>query len=208
VAALILASLTVLAACGSTTQTHVAQKLESASILSKTAPLSQRLVNQSEIDSASDTSAARTFLRLWSLLQFQSWNSAEELFEPGLRGAIGPSLLAETLEGGLIIWQGTKPRIVSARDSGGASIVTFLSRDEQGNVVPTSISFGGTPGNWRVSYFALLNGLLQRTVQLRTQAQLEPLGTKANAEAVRQGDNAATIQSTYLERKLHAAGKR
>jgi hypothetical protein len=207
VAALMLVSSTVVAGCGSAAQTHAAQKLEGASILSKTAPLSERLVKQSEIEAASDTAAVRTFRQLWSLLQFQSWDSAEQLFEPGLRNAIGPSLLAETLEGGLIIWQATKPRIVSAHDSGGMATITFLARDEQDNVVPTSISFGGTPGNWRVSYFPLLNGLIQRTVQLRVQAKLEPLSTKANAEAVRQGDNAANIQSTYLERKLDAASK-
>ncbi|MEA2199940.1 MAG: hypothetical protein QOI89_536 [Solirubrobacteraceae bacterium] len=207
VTALLLASSTVVAGCGGAAQTNAAQKLERASIVSKSAPLAERLVKQSEIEAASDTAAVRSFLQLWSLLQFQSWDAAEQLFEPGLRDAIGPPLLAQTLEGGLIIWQATKPRIVSAQGSAGTATITFLARDEQGNVVPTSISFGGAPGNWRVSYFPVLNGLIQRTVQLRVQAQLDPLGTKPNAEAVRQGHNAANIQSTYLERKLHAASK-
>jgi hypothetical protein len=207
VTALLLGSSTVVAGCGSAAQTNAAQKLERASVVSKTAPLTERLVKQSEIEAASDTTGVRSFLQLWSSLQFQSWDSAEQLFEPGLRNAIGPSLLAEALEGGLIIWQATKPRIVSAHDSGGTATIAFLARDEQDHVVPTSISFGGAPGNWRVSYLPLLNGLIQRTVQLRVQAQLEPLGTKPNPEAVRQGANASNIQSIYLERKLHAASK-
>jgi hypothetical protein len=203
----ILALSTALAGCGGTAQTNAAQKLESASILSNTAPLDERLVKQSEVEAASDTAGVRSFLHLWSLLQFQSWDSAVQLFEPGLRAAVGPSLLAQALENGLIIWQGTKPRIVSAHVSGATATITFLARDEQGHVVPTSISFGGAPGSWLVSYFPLLNGLIQRTVQLRVQAQIDPLGTKANAEAIRQGDNAARIQSTYLERRLRAARK-
>lgn len=188
--------------CGESKQKRTAQQLENLSVLSRTTPLGQRLIKESEITSASDSSGVRTFLQLWSLLQYQSWDQAERLFEPGLRDAVGPALLAESLQNGLAIWQGTKPKIVSTRVSGGTALITFLARDEQGNVIPTSISFGGTPGKWRVSYLPLLNGLIQRTVQLGAQAQIEPLASKPSAEAVRQGDNAAVIQSHYLERKL------
>jgi hypothetical protein len=52
----------------------------------------------------------------------------------------------------------------------------------------------------------LLDAALQRAVQLRVQAQIDPLGTKPAAEAVRQANAAATLQSTYLERQVRAAG--
>src|ERR1700704_5453151 len=64
--------------CGSGEQKHQAQQLENASILSGTAPLSKRLVKQSEIESPSDSAAQRSFLQLWSLLQFGAWDQAEQ----------------------------------------------------------------------------------------------------------------------------------
>lgn len=201
----IICSSVIVAGCGNSAQKREAQKLENASVLSKTAPLGDRLVNQSEISSASDTDAARTFLQLWALLQFEAWDQAEQLFEPGLRSAIGASLLAEAFENDLVIWQATKPRIISARLAGTMETISFLSRNEQGNVVPASISFGGAPGTWRVSYFSLLNPAIARTTEQREQARIEPLGTKPDVEAVRKADSAASIQSTYLERKLGAA---
>jgi hypothetical protein len=190
--------------CGSGGQKHEARQLENSSILSSTTPLSERLVKQSEIESTSDSAAQRTFLQLWSLLQFEAWDQAEQLFEPGLRRAIGVALLAAALENDLIFWQSTKPRIISARATGGTATISFLARDEQGKVVPTSISFGGTVGAWRVSYFALLNPAIARATQLREQARIDPLGTKPNAEAVRQANKAANLQGIYLERKLGA----
>ena len=65
--------------CGNSAQTREAQKLENTSVLSKTAPLGERLLKQSEINSVSDSAAVRTFLQLWSLLQFQAWDQAERL---------------------------------------------------------------------------------------------------------------------------------
>jgi hypothetical protein len=196
-----------LAACGTTAQNHEAQQLESASILSKTAPLSQRLVTKADINSASETTAERTFLQLWSLLQFEVWDQAEELFEPGLRNAIGASLLALALEDNVIVWQATKPKIVSTHITEKTAVITFFARDEVDNVIPASISFEGAPGRWHVSYFSMLNFALQRAVQLRAQEQIEPLATKPNAEAIRQGDAAAALQGAYLERKARAEAK-
>lgn len=193
--------------CGSGGQKHEARQLENASILSGTAPLSERLLKQSEIESTSDSAAQRTFLQLWSLLQFEAWDQAEQMFEPGLRSAIGAALLAASMETDLIIWQSTKPRIISARAAGRTATISFLARNEQGKVVPTSISFGGAVGAWRVSYFALLNPAIARATQQREQARIDPLGTKPDAEAVRQANNAANIQGNYLERKLGAPAK-
>jgi hypothetical protein len=141
-------------------------------------------------------------LELWSRLQFQSWEQAERLFQPGLRDAIGASLLAQALESDLIVWQATKPKIISAHSTGATAVVMFLAHSETGVVTPTSISFERTDGHWLVSYFSLLDEALQRTVQTRAQAQIEPLATKASPEAVRQGFNAAALQSSYLERRL------
>lgn len=194
--------------CGASAQKHEAQRLENASILSGTAPLDKRLVKQSEIESASDSAAQRSFLQLWSLLQFGAWDQAEGLFQPGLRDTIGASLLAQALAQNLIIWQATKPRIVSARATGTTAVVSFLARDEKDSVVPASISFQRSRGVWLVSYFSPLDGAIQRAVQLRLQAQIDPLATKPSAEAVRQGDSAARLQSTYLERQLRATAKR
>jgi hypothetical protein len=194
-----------LAGCGEAAQKRQAQKLESASILASTAPLNDRLVKQTEINSASDGSAVRTFLRLWSLLQFGTWDQAEQLFEPGLRSVISPSLLAQAFEFDQVVWQSTKPRILSAGLASGIATISFLARNEQGDVTPASISFGGAPGRWRVSYFSLLNPAIARAAQYRVQVQLDPLGTKPNPEAVRIGDNAATLQGVYLERRLAAA---
>jgi hypothetical protein len=190
--------------CGSSAQKREAQKLENTSVLSKTAPLGDRLVKQSEISSTSDTDAAQTFLQLWSLLQFEAWDQAEQLFEPGLRGAIGASLLAAAFENDLVVWQSTKPQIISARAAGRMATISFLARNEQGNVIPTSISFGGAPGKWRVSFFSLLNPAIARTTEQREQVRIEPLGTKPSPEAVRRANSAATIQGAYLERKLAA----
>jgi hypothetical protein len=200
----LISSATIVAGCGSSPQKRAAQKLEDASILSKTAPLGERLVKQSDINSASDTAAVRTFLQLWSLLQFEAWDQAEHLFEPGLRSAIGASLLAGALENDLVVWQSTKPRIISARVAGGTATISFLAGNEQGKVVPTSISFGGAVGTWRVSYFALLNPAIARAAQQREQARIDPLATKPNVEAVRQADRAANVQGIYLEHKLGA----
>jgi hypothetical protein len=193
--------------CGDSAQKHEAQRLANASILSRTAPLDKRLVKQSEIESASDSAAQRSFLQLWSLLQFSAWDQAERLFQPGLRNTIGASLLAQALAQNQVIWQATKPRIVTARARGATAVITFLARDEKDGVVPASISFLRSKGAWLVSYFSPLDGAIQRAVQLRLQAQIDPLGTKPSAEAVRQGDSAARLQSTYLERQLRAAGK-
>jgi hypothetical protein len=202
-----MSSTLLIAGCGSSAQKREAQKLENASVLSKTAPLGDRLVKQSEISSASDTDAAQTFLQLWSLLQFEAWDQAEQLFEPGLRHAIGAALLAAAMENDLIVWQSTKPRIISARVARKTATISFLAGDEQGKVVPTAISFGGAVGTWRVSYFALLNPAIARATQQREQARIDPLGTKPNAEAVRQAYKASKIQGIYLERKLGAPAK-
>jgi hypothetical protein len=193
--------------CGSGAQKHEARQLENASILSRTAPLSKRLVKQSEIESASDSAAQRSFLQLWSLLQFGAWDQAEQLFEPGLRDTIGASLLAQALAQNLVIWLATKPRIVTARAKGTTALITFLARDERDTVVPASISFQRSSGVWLVSYFSPLDGAIQRAVQFRLQAQIDPLATKPSAEAVRQADSAAMLQGTYLERQLRAAGR-
>ena len=200
----LISSTVIVAGCGSSAQKREAQQLENASVLSKTAPLSDRLVKQSEINSTSDTDAARTFLQLWSLLQFEAWGQAEQLFEPGLRSAIGASLLAAAFENDLVVWQSSKPQIISARVAGTMATISFLARNEQGNVVPTSISFGAASGTWLVSYFSLLNPAIARTTEQREQARIEPLGTKPSPEAVRRADSAANIQATYLERKLAA----
>jgi hypothetical protein len=205
--AVIFAGAVILAACGAAAQKREAQRLEGVSIVPKTAPLNQRLVSKSEIDSASEAGARRTFLQLWSLLQFQAWDQAEELFEPGLRSAIGDSLLLLALEDNVIAWQATKPTIVSTRTAARTAAITFYARDELGNVIPASISFEGAPGSWHVSFFSMLNFALQRAAQLRAQAQIEPLATKPNAEAIRQGDNAARLQGTYLERKARGETK-
>lgn len=200
----LISSSLLIAGCASSGQKREAQKLENASVLSKTAPLGDRLVKQSEIRSTSDADAARTFLQLWSLLQFEAWDQAEQLFEPGLRSAIGTSLLAAAFENDLVIWQSTRPHIISARVAGTTATISFLARNEQGNVIPTSISFGGAPGTWRVSFFSLLNPAIARTTEQREQARIEPLGTKASPEAVRRANSAATIQGHYLEHKLAA----
>jgi hypothetical protein len=190
--------------CGDSAQKREAQKLEGASILSSTAPLSQRLIKQSEIQATPDSAAQRTFLRLWSTLQFEAWDQAEQFFQPGLRDTIGVAVLAQGLAQDGLIWQATKPRIVTARVTGETAAITFLARDEKDDVAPASISFTRTHGVWLVSFFSMLNGALQRAVQLRLQAQLEPLGSKPSADAIRQGSAAAALQSTYLERQLHA----
>lgn len=189
--------------CGGSAQKREARALEGASILSDTAPLEQRLIKPSEIAAAPDSAAQRTFLQLWSTLQFGAWDRAEQFFEPGLRSTIGAALLAGGLEQYLLIWQATKPRIVTAKVSGETATIAFLARDEKDRVVPASISFTRSGGAWLVSYFSLLDGALQRAAQLTTQAQLEPLGTKPSAEAVRKGNAAAGLQSSYLERRLH-----
>jgi hypothetical protein len=203
VGALLLAAIAA-SGCGEGAQKVEAQKLERTSVISNTAPLSQRLVSQAEINAASDTSAVRTFLDLWSALQFEEWDRAAAVFDPGLRKALGPAQLIEALESYVLVWQATKPKIVSTRVTGRRAVIAFLERDELGHVLPASISFEGHPGGWRAYYFSPLDGALQRAVQLRVQAQLEPLGTKPNAEAVRQGDFAATLQSAYLARRERA----
>src|SRR5436305_13219625 len=81
-----------IAGCGQEAQKSQAQKLENVSVLSKTAPLDQRLITQSEIASAPDKTGARTLLQLWSLLQYQAWDRAAQMFQPGLQKAIGTSL--------------------------------------------------------------------------------------------------------------------
>jgi hypothetical protein len=199
-------SAAVLSGCGEGGQTVQAQRLQSSSIVSNTTPLQDRLVKSSEIGSASDNDAVQTFLQFWSLLQFQAWDQAVELFQPGLRNTIGASLLAQALSQDLIVWQGTKPRIMSAATTGSTALIRFLARNEQDKVTPAAISFEGAPGSWRISYFSLLDGAMERAVQLRTQAQIEPLGTKAAPEAVRQGLAASRLQSTYLERHRSAVG--
>lgn len=186
-------------ACGSGVEKSQARHLEDSSILSRTAPLEKRLVTQSEVESASDSDATKTFLQLWSLLQFQSWDQAERLFAPGLRRVIGASLLAQALRQSVIVWQGTKPKIVSARALGTAASIRFLGRGEGDEVIATSISFGRVGGAWRVSYFPLLDTALEHVAQLQAQAEIDPLATKPAPEAIRRGLKAAALQSHYLE---------
>jgi len=194
--------------CGGSAQQQQAQQLEGASILSSTAPLGDRLIKQSEIAGTGDAAAQQTFLRLWSLLQYQSWDQAATMFEPGLVEEIGSALLTQSLANDVIVWQATKPHIVSARVSGSTAVVTFLAREEDGSVAPASISFEkGEHGEWLVSYFSLLNPALQRVAQARTQAQIEPLATKPSKEAAREGTNALFLQGIYRERVLREARK-
>jgi hypothetical protein len=198
----------VAAGCGEGAQQREARKLVNASVLSRTAPLRDRLVEQSEVNSASDGRAERTFLQLWSLLQFQAWDQAEQLFEPGLRETIGASLLAQALENDVIVWQATKPHIVSVRSVGETVTISFLSRNEKNEVIPTAISFAGSPGRWRVSYFGLLNPAIVRTTEQRVQARVDPLATVPSPQAITAADDAAKLQGDYLERRLVQGGKR
>src|SRR6185437_12443224 len=202
IAVLVLATLAL--GCGDSAQKREAQALENASILSATAPLDRRLIKESEIAATPDSAAQQTFLRLWSTLQFGAWDKAEQFFQPGLRSTIGAAVLAQALEQYILLWQATKPRIVTAEVKGATATIAFLARDEKDTVVPASISFQRSNGAWLVSYFSMLDGALQRAVQLRVQSQVEPLGTKPSAEAVRQGNAAAALQSTYLERQVHS----
>jgi uncharacterized lipoprotein YmbA len=197
--ALAFALATSFAACGSGAQKRQAQALEGADILSSTAPLGERLVTQAEIERASDTAAEQTFLRLWSLLQYQSWDQAAEQFEPGLRNEIGDALLTGALSSDVIVWQATKPHVVSAHTTSEGAVVQFLARSEVGAVVPASISFERAGSEWLVSYFSLLNPALQRVAQARAQAQIEPLATRPSREAAAQGDNALYLQGAYRE---------
>jgi hypothetical protein len=195
-----LACATVAAGCGTAAQNREARKLEGASVLSNTAPLEQRLIKPSEVAATSDRAGGRTFMQLWSLLQYGSVDRAELMFAPGLRNAIGTSLLAQALQTELLVWQGTKPRIVSANVSGPTAAIRFMARDEAGKLLPGSITLRGGEGHWSVVYFSLLDFALQRTVQQRVQARIEPLATKPSPEAARQGDRASAIQSIYLAR--------
>jgi hypothetical protein len=102
-----------------------------------------------------------------------------------------------------VVWQATKPQIVSATQSNGTAVIKFLARDEKNNVLPASISLQRGEGGWQVSFFSLLDGALTRSVQHREQASIDPLATKPAAEAVRQGEGAGSLQSTYLERQVH-----
>jgi hypothetical protein len=191
------------AGCGSSAQKRQVRELENQGVLASTTPLGQRLISQAEVTGASDEHAAQTFLQLWSLLQFQSWDQAAALFAPGLRQTIGDGLLLQTLESNVVVWQGTKPKIVSATaKSDDTAVIRFFARNEVGTVVPTSITFERGSGSWLVSYFPLLDVALQRTAQIRAQGQIEPLATKPSPEAVRQGDSAFVLQSVYQERRL------
>ncbi len=194
--------------CGESAQSNEAQKLENVSVLSATAPLPNRLVKQSEIAAASDAAAARTFLLLWSRLQYQSWPAAAELFEPGLRSTIGEANLTQALAADVIVWQASKPAIVTARVSAGDAVIEFLARDEKNNLMPSSITFRRAKEGWLVAYMSMLDSALQRSVQTRVQAAIEPLATKPAAEAVRQGYAALGLQSTYLQRELAAEARR
>jgi hypothetical protein len=199
-AIMICATATFVAGCGTGAQRHAAQQIENVSVVSNAAPLSERLVTQSEIASASNTAAVGSFLKLWSLLQFQSWDQAEQLFEPGLRSVIGASVLAQALAADVIVWEAARPKIVAANATATSAVITFLARGETGVVMPSSISFERIGGSWLISYFSLLDAAIQRSVQARAQAEIEPLATKPSPEAVRQGFNALVLQSTYLER--------
>src|SRR5437016_6200778 len=84
-ALMLIASVALVAGCGSSAQQREAQNLERLGIVSNTAPLSQRLVTQAEVNAASDAAAIRTFLHMWSLLQFAAADQVETIFEPELR---------------------------------------------------------------------------------------------------------------------------
>jgi hypothetical protein len=191
-----------LAGCGEGAQKQEAHRLENLSIISATSPLSDRLVKRSEVDAASDASGVHTFLQLWSLLQYRAWDQAVAMFEPSLRETIGPALLTGALAGDLLVWQATKPQIVSATHSNGTALIRFVARDETDKLLPASISLQGGPGGWKVSYFSLLDTALAHSVAHREQAAIDPLATKASAEAVRQGEAAGALQSEYLERQV------
>lgn len=200
-----------LAGCGgSGAQKSQAQALGSVSVLAGTAPLGSRLVSQSEIASTSDASAEQTFLRLWSLLQFEAWDRAATLFQPGLRTSLSDALLTQALSSGVLLWQSSKPVIRAAEVKEGTALIQFLIRTETGQVVPASISFERGREGWLVSYLPLLDFLLQRAAQQRAQGAIEPLATKPSPAAVRQGDDALLLQSAYREKLLNesAAARR
>jgi hypothetical protein len=197
------AGVMLLGGCGDKgAQQNQARALGNASVLSKTAPLADRLISESEIARASDAAAVQTFLRLWSLLQYQAWTRAADLFQPGLRKAVSDALLTQALSGNLLLWQSSKPVIRSAEVVKGVALIRFLTRNEAGQVVPTSISFERGRAGWLVAYFPALDFALQRAAQLRAQGVIEPLATKPSAAAVRQGADALLLQSTYRERLL------
>jgi hypothetical protein len=197
-----------LVGCGQAAQNKEAQRLENVSVLSSTAPLQSRMIKQGEIEAAPDTAAVRTFLLLWSRLQFESWPGALELFEPGLRRAIGDATLTQALEADVLVWQATKPGIVNEHVGPNAATIEFVARDERDRLTPSSITFRRAGAHWLVAYMSLLDSALQRSVQTRVQAAIEPLATKPAAEAVRQGYAALALQSTYLQRELAAESRR
>jgi hypothetical protein len=201
-AAMALACAAIVAGCGTSSQNREARQLEAGGVLSRTTPVGERLVAPSEISAASDRYGVRTFLHFWSLLQYGAVDRAELLFAPDLRHLVGAELLGQALASNLLIWQGTKPRIVAANGSATSVTIMFQARDETDKLLPGSITLRGGEGRWQIAYFSLLDFALQRAVQLRVQANIEPLATKPNPEAVRQGDAASAIQSTYLERLL------
>jgi hypothetical protein len=194
---------TLTSGCGESAQNKEAQQLENVSVLSSTAPLQSRIVKRSEIDAASDTYAVRTFLQLWSRLQFESWPAALELFEPGLRAAVGDSNLTQAFKAYTLLWQGSKPGVVNKRVNGNLATIEFVTRDEKNNLTPSSITFRRAGAGWLVAYMSLLDSALQRSVQTRVQAAVEPLATKRPAaEAVRQGFAALVLQSNYFQKEL------
>lgn len=194
------------AGCGGNAQKREAQRLENLSIVSATSPLSDRLVKRSDVDAASEANGVRTFLQLWSLLQYRAWDQAVAMFQPGLREAIGPGLLTGALANEVLVWQATKPQIVSASQSNGTAFIKFLTRDEKDNLLPASISLRRGQGRWQVSYFSLLDGALQRSVAHSVQAAIDPLATKASAEAIRRGEAAGSLQSSYVQREVRKRG--
>jgi hypothetical protein len=198
----------VLAGCGESAQNKEAQQLENVSVLSSTAPLQSRIITQAELNAVPDGEAVRTFLVLWSRLQFESWPSAVELFEPALRDTIGDSTLVQALAADLAVWQGSKPGIINKRVTGASATIEFIVRVEKDQLSPSSITFKRSGKGWLVSYMSLLDSALQRSVQTRVQAAISPLGTKPAAEAVRQGYSALGLQSTYLQRELAAEARR
>jgi hypothetical protein len=195
---------------GSGAQKSQAQALAGVSVLSSTAPLGDRLVKQSEIESASDTDAQQSLLKLWSLLQFQAWDQAAQLFQPGLRRAVSDALLTQALSSSVLLWQSSKPVIRTAELKGSTALIRFYTRSEAGQVVPASISFERGREGWLVSYFPLLDFLLQRAAQARAQGVIEPLASRPAPAAARAGNDALLLQSTYREKlfKESAAARR
>jgi hypothetical protein len=167
-------------------------------------PEANNLVGQAELEKYPPDSAARSFLELWSDLQYQSWAEVAAYYSPGLRRFIGTEELVGAKKVDASTFPVTKPEIGRIKEDGPETTIYYSMALPGGTRELGSTTWRKEGGNWEMIYDSRLDAELNQFARNRVEteehgAPSTEAGKAPSAAASRAGIEAAHLQSEYLE---------